>query len=164
MAQRDDCVGLLKAVTDAEENLRSDLDQYDKPTKRSLLTSLTKQGDDAQSRLGDIQQTLQGFAALQKQMDKNEKDKQCLRDLYLVDPQDDLKKIEMNKDTLLEGAYEWILHTAEWAAFTSWDSSSTAASSSLMWFEGHAGTGKTILLMGIIRQLSKQSAAYTGYG
>ncbi len=41
----------------------------------------------------------------------DEKDIECLRDLFPVDPQDDIETIEMNKDKLLYEAYKWILDT-----------------------------------------------------
>ncbi len=83
------------------------------------MAGLLKHGEDTESRLGDIHQTLQEFVTLQKHMNRDDEDKQCLRDLFLVDPQDDMEKIERKKDTLLDGSYEWILSTDEYAAFTS---------------------------------------------
>ncbi len=120
IAQREDWDGFLKAVTDAEEDFRSGWDQYGRIEEKNLLIQLVKRGEDAQSRLGDIHQTLQDFVSQLKQMrldDQDRQDRQCLRDLFLVDPQDDLEKIEMKKDTLYDGAYQWILGTDEYASF-----------------------------------------------
>ena len=84
-------------------------------------------------------------------------DTECLRDLRVVDPRDDIKKIENNKDELLDDAYKWILRTKEYAAFTNWsDDESDLSPCRLLWIKGHAGTGKTMLLIGIIRELSNQ--------
>jgi hypothetical protein len=70
-----------------------------------------------------------------------------------------MKKIEQNKDDLLDEAYKWVLNTEAYAAFTSWsDNDSAVPPCRLLWIKGHAGTGKTMLLMGIIRELSSQPA------
>jgi hypothetical protein len=82
----------------------------------------------------------------------------CLRALYVINPQDDMARIEGNKDKLLYDAYKWILHTDKYAAFTTWDDSDPS-SCRLLWIKGYAGTGKTMLLIGVIRELSKQLAA-----
>ncbi|RYO78031.1 hypothetical protein DL764_010155 [Monosporascus ibericus] len=112
-----------------------------------------------ETRLGDIHQTLQDFIALQTTMRTDDENMACLRALYVVNPQDDMARIEGNKDKLLYDAYEWILRTAKYAAFRTW-ADSDLPSCRLLWIKGHAGTGKTMLLIGIIRELSKQLAAF----
>jgi DNA replication protein DnaC len=70
-----------------------------------------------------------------------------------------MERIEKSKDKLLDDAYKWILSTKEYAAFTNWDDSEPDFSSCrLLWIKGHAGTGKTMLMIGIIRELSYQPA------
>ena len=84
----------------------------------------------------------------------------CCRDLRVVDPQHDMERIEKSKDELLDDAYQWILHTPEYEAFTNWDDSrSDRPPRRLLWIKGHAGTGKTMLMIGLIRQLSDQPVA-----
>ncbi|RYP20807.1 hypothetical protein DL767_009392 [Monosporascus sp. MG133] len=102
---------------------------------------------------------LQDFIALQTTMRTDDENMACLRALYVVNPQDDMARIEGNKDKLLYDAYEWILRTAKYAAFRTWDDSDLP-SCRLLWIKRHAGTGKTMLLIGIIRELSKQLAAF----
>lgn len=107
----------------------------------------------------DIRQTLEQFIVQQKERQTDEEDTKCLCDLFVVDPQDDMETIEMKKDELLDDAYKWILDTKEYAAFTNWTNNKSSLSSCrLLWVKGHAGTGKTMLLMRIIRQLSAQPA------
>jgi len=92
----------------------------------------------------------------------DDKDKKCLRDLYVVDPQDDMEKIEKNKDTLLNEAYKWILNLEEYEAFTNWSTAGSALPPCrLLWVKRPVGIGKTMLLMGIIRELVSQSAKFT---
>jgi hypothetical protein len=50
----------------------------------------------------------------------NEEDTKCRRELFVVDPQDDMETIEKKKDRLLDDTYEWILDTEEYIAFTNW--------------------------------------------
>ncbi|RYP17831.1 hypothetical protein DL765_004315 [Monosporascus sp. GIB2] len=80
----------------------------------------------------------------------------CRRDLRVVDPRHDIKRIEESKDKLLEDAYRWILRTPKYIAFTNWDDSGPDCPRRLLWIKGHAGTGKTMLMIGLIRQLSPQ--------
>ena len=91
---------------------------------------------------------------------KNNIESACRRDLRVVDPQHDMERIEKGKDELLDDAYQWILRTPEYAAFTNWDDSgSDRPPRRLLWIKGHAGTGKTMLMIGLIRQLSHQPVA-----
>jgi hypothetical protein len=84
---------------------------------------------------------------------------ECLQHLYMVNPEDEMTRIENNKDKLLYASYEWILHHDEYVAFTTW-AKSNRPPCRLLWIKGHAGTGKTMLLIGIIRELLKQPSAF----
>ncbi len=64
---------------------------------------------------------------------------------------------------MLDDSYKWLRSTEEYAAFTSWGDnegggSSCRPSCRLLWVAGHAGTGKTMLLIGIVRELSRPLA------
>jgi hypothetical protein len=157
LANLDDWDGNLKSVTDAEDALQKDSDQYNSQYAKSLLRRLVELGEERQSLLGDIRQALRDYIALQKQMHMDDTDTKCLQDLRVVDPRDDMKKIENKKDELLDDAYKWILRTREYAAFTNRsDDEPNLSPCRLLWIKGHAGTGKTMLLIGIIRELSDQ--------
>ena len=111
-------------------------------------------------RLGDVYQTLQDFISLQKDAWRDDIEAACRRDLRVVDPQHDMERIERSKDELLDDAYNWILRSPEYAAFTNWDNGgSDCPPCRLLWIKGHAGTGKTMLMIGLIRQLSHQPVA-----
>jgi archaellum biogenesis ATPase FlaH len=83
-------------------------------------------------------------------MDKT--DKQCLADLRVTDPRDDKNRIEQTKGGLLCDSFRWILDNAE---FQQWRDNKE---SRLLWIKGDAGKGKTMLLIGIIDELSQQVA------
>ncbi|KAL6834442.1 WD40 repeat-like protein [Trichoderma camerunense] len=143
-------------VEDAEATLQKDSDQYNKFHAKSALAQLVERAKSMEELLGDIHQTLREFLTLQKELQLDEIDRKCRWDLRVVDPRDDMKKIENKKDTLLPEAYEWVLGTEQYTRFTQWDGPLDHSSCQLLWIKGHAGTGKTMLLMGIIRSLEKQ--------
>lgn len=152
----DDWDSDLKTVEDAEATLQKDSDQYNKFHAKSALAQLVERAKSMEELLGDIHQTLREFLTLQKELQLDEIDRKCRWDLRVVDPRDDMKKIENKKDTLLPEAYEWVLGTEQYTRFTQWDGPLDHSSCQLLWIKGHAGTGKTMLLMGIIRSLEKQ--------
>jgi hypothetical protein len=92
-------------------------------------------------------------------MRKDDENQKCLRDLRVISPQDDMERIEQGKENLLDDAYGWIFEDKKYAAFTNWDESHLPPCR-LLWVKGAAGTGKTMLLIGIIRKLSLQPAMF----
>jgi len=68
--------------------------------------------------------------------------------LRSTDPRDDKITIQNRKDDLLKDSYAWILNDK---AFVDWrDDDSTQ----LLWIKGGPGKGKTMLMIGIINELS----------
>ncbi|UKZ62532.1 uncharacterized protein TrAtP1_003777 [Trichoderma atroviride] len=80
---------------------------------------------------------------------------QCLSDLRITDPRDDKLRIESTKGGLLEGSYSWIFEHSD---FQQWHDNKDRP---LLWIKGDPGKGKTMLLCGIINQLSKQRSPKT---
>ncbi|OAL44839.1 WD40 repeat-like protein [Pyrenochaeta sp. DS3sAY3a] len=74
-----------------------------------------------------------------------------LLDLRIEDPRHDKETIEQRKGGLLQEAFVWILDTAE---FIEWRDHSQRR---LLWIKGGAGKGKTMLMCGIINELSLSS-------
>ncbi|KAI1384079.1 NACHT domain-containing protein [Hypoxylon trugodes] len=77
-----------------------------------------------------------------------EEDDKCLMDLRVTDPRDDKTRIERDKGGLFVGSYVWILENDE---FIQWDND---AKQRLLWIKGDPGKGKTMLLCGLIDELS----------
>ncbi|KAJ5165461.1 uncharacterized protein N7500_007291 [Penicillium coprophilum] len=73
----------------------------------------------------------------------------CLRDLRTTDPRDDKDRIEKTNGGLLRDSYSWILENRE---FIQWQESQ---SSRLLWIRGDPGKGKTMLLCGVIEELTR---------
>jgi hypothetical protein len=86
---------------------------------------------------------------LQDEIDKLEK---CTQDLYITDPQRDKARIEETKGGLLEESYHWIFQNLD---FQHWRND---PESRMLWIKGDPGKGKTMLLCGIINELSKPIA------
>lgn len=154
----DDWDSERKRVTDAEDIIREDTAQYFQEQTKARLGELVEHGERIETHLGDIQNTLQDFISMQKDIHRDDMEAACRRDLRVVDPQDDMQRIEKDKDELLDDAYRWILDTTEYASFTNWDGPELSQRR-LLWIKGHAGTGKTMLMIGIIRELSHQPVA-----
>lgn len=74
-------------------------------------------------------------------------DQTCLRDLQTTNPHDDKARIENAKGGLLVDSYRWVLQNED---FKDWRSGGKV---SLLWVQGDAGKGKTMLLCGIIDEL-----------
>ncbi|KAH8742656.1 hypothetical protein F5883DRAFT_668205 [Diaporthe sp. PMI_573] len=76
----------------------------------------------------------------------------CLFDLRLTDPRDDKTRIEQINGSLLKDSYKWVLDHED---FRRWRND---RDSRLLWTKGDAGKGKTMLLCGIIDELSQSRA------
>ncbi|KAK1242727.1 hypothetical protein MKX08_005539 [Trichoderma sp. CBMAI-0020] len=73
----------------------------------------------------------------------------CLPDLRNTDPRDDKARIEAIKGGLLEDSYRWILQHGD---FQQWRNDKDRR---LLWIRGDPGKGKTMLLCGLVNELSK---------
>jgi hypothetical protein len=145
MISLNDWDGDLKLVTDGETNVRNDADQYYQEQTRAFLGTLGK--------------NIKDFISFQKDIHRDNNVSVFRRDLRVVDPQDDMERIEKNKDKLLDDAYNWIFNTEEYTTFTTWENSGrNCPPRQLLWIKGHAGTGKTMLMIGLIRRFSHQPA------
>jgi WD40 repeat protein len=82
-----------------------------------------------------------------------DKDKASLRDLLVADPETELRRIEATKGGLLDDSFQWVLGNAE---FQKWRSSHQ---SQLLWIKGDPGKGKTMLMIGIIKELVQEIQA-----
>ncbi|PYH89874.1 WD40 repeat-like protein [Aspergillus ellipticus CBS 707.79] len=133
----DDWEGDLKAISGLEEALQSRMTQYKFEQVISLVQKLLDTKDD-------------------KIVEKHNK---CMASLRGIDPQSEMNNILGRKDKLIRKVYEWILDTHEYKSFVSWDDPSA---SNLLWIKGQAGTGKTMLLMGIIKELTSSLSVGSG--
>ncbi|KAG4433647.1 hypothetical protein IFR05_010867 [Cadophora sp. M221] len=91
---------------------------------------------------------------IQKSLTEHEQDpldpqsQSCLQDLRITDPREDKKRIEDTKGGLLRDSYRWILEHPD---FQQWRDDTQ---SRLLWIKGDPGKGKTMLISGILDELS----------
>jgi hypothetical protein len=150
----DDWDGELKRVTDAEATVRGYSAQYLQEHTKVSLGKHIQLAEGMETQLTDIHQDLQDIIALEKETRMDDKSQECLRQLYVINPQHDMETLEGKKEELLGDASKWIFERPEYKAFTDWDQPDSPR---LLWIKGPAGTGKTMLLIGIVRELESQS-------
>ncbi|KAJ6153707.1 hypothetical protein N7470_006666 [Penicillium chermesinum] len=73
----------------------------------------------------------------------------CLRDLRTTDPRYDKERLQSLGGGLLESSYRWVLSNP---AFEQWRDSE---SNRVLWIRGDPGKGKTMLLCGIVEELTR---------
>lgn len=93
----------------------------------------------------------EGSTPQQERRTQGGRDGQFLRDLYVTDPREDKIRIETAKGGLLTDVYRSILANSE---FQRWHGDQQ---SKLLWVKGSPGTGKTMLLCGIINELREET-------
>lgn len=154
----------LKQIKEEEAALRIDSDQVKSIDHRKTLQNIDDRSLETMKLVGNIDRTFREFWEEQRKIQTIENDRVLLKQLFVVDPKDDMDAIEMRKDNLLDDAFKWILDVPEFKAFTNDldvynDNQASSDPCRLLWIKGPAGTGKTMLLLGIIRELSERSAA-----
>ncbi|KAI0550554.1 WD40-repeat-containing domain protein [Xylaria curta] len=160
MGKLDDWDGNIQHVKDAETAVREDMDQYYQEQTKTYLNQLNENAYTLTAQLGNIQQDIRSFILEQKAASRDKDDTDCRRELRVVDPQDDMTRIENNKDPLLDDAYKWIFETSEYKRFINWeDGGPDSPQRQILWLKGHAGTGKTMLMIGLIREFSNHPVA-----
>jgi hypothetical protein len=81
-------------------------------------------------------------------MDDTKMDR-CLCDLRITDPRVDKGRIEASKDSILKDCYSWILDDP---AFQQWKDDNDTR---LLWIKGDPGKGKTMMMIGLVKELSE---------
>ncbi|KAL7903891.1 NACHT domain-containing protein [Trichoderma velutinum] len=102
-------------------------------------------GDDARIHQGD------NHYHSTNEKSREDEDMKCLTDLRITDPRDDKTRIEATKGGLFKDSYRWILEHRD---FRQWRDDER---SRLLWIKGDPGKGKTMLLCGIVNELSPQT-------
>ena len=147
----DDWNGNLKTVQDAENAVRQDSEAYNTEQIKMDLEQLVGIAKKKETKLQNIHLVLQDQVSMQMEREDN----QCLQHLRLTDPRDDMTRIEVTKGGLLEDSYVWILSHRD---FIDWrDGDETQ----LLWIKGDAGKGKTMLLIGIVKELQQLKSTHS---
>jgi Cdc6-like AAA superfamily ATPase len=165
--------GALASIEAAESGFRQDKNDYNTEiirlttediglTLQKHLEVALRQEDSLRSNLNHVLKNQEvANSLLQQQVSQQasdkleEKDEEFIDLLCLSDPQYDQKRIETSKGGLLEASYDWILED-----FNQWRDDKQ---SRLLWIEGSPGKGKTMLLCGIMKELSKSTTSLLSY-
>ncbi|KAK1688658.1 pfs domain-containing protein, partial [Colletotrichum godetiae] len=81
--------------------------------------------------------------------------RECLRDLFLTDPYEDMMALKRKKGERAKGTCAWILGTDELTAWLANTPESTLASTDVLWLHGNPGTGKSTMSMFLAEALSE---------
>ncbi|PYI33509.1 hypothetical protein BP00DRAFT_392206 [Aspergillus indologenus CBS 114.80] len=80
----------------------------------------------------------------------------CLRDLRITNPRDDKARIQDFKGGLLMDSYRWVLSNDEFRKWRDDGEPDRGVNDRLLWIRADPGKGKTMLLCGIIDELTKE--------
>ena len=146
----DNWAGLLRNVVKASEELMIKWAVYSEAKANFVRDQIADTTDKMKTQLESIHQTLEEYIKQQNERIIDEDSQACLSHLFVVNPLDDMTRIEKRKEPLIEDALSWLLESKEFKSLTNWDD----PTGRLLWIKGNAGTGKTMLSMGIVRALS----------
>jgi hypothetical protein len=135
LVKLDDWDGKLTDIKESEKNFRHDSDAYRAQYQIEILKG--------------ISEAIEHQAVVREEMKLNEDNQKFIHGLLLTDPSVDMRRIETRKDKLLENSYVWILQRPE---FLNWRD---GEGGQLLWVKGEPGKGKTMLAIGLIRELLK---------
>jgi hypothetical protein len=157
-----DWEGLLKEVIDAERALEKDSTQFRDEQEKLALSRLVDSAQVRETELKamhkDIHRALEDQLTFQKGLREDQKNRAYFEDIYVTNPQETMARIERKKGGLLNEVFKWVLDNPQYILLTDSNRSVTGSPNQLLWIKGHAGTGKTMLMIGIIRELSGQLA------
>ncbi|KAL4725922.1 hypothetical protein ACLX1H_006596 [Fusarium chlamydosporum] len=145
----DDWAEKLTEVKEAENRIRQDIEQYKDQETRSSLQEMEKTAASQEQILTGIYKILREEARLREKSEQNDEDKKCLKALFITDPRDDREAMQEQKGTPLVDSYGWILRNPKYQKFLD------DPESRVLWINGLPGKGKTMLVFGLLDELSK---------
>ncbi|ETS73749.1 hypothetical protein PFICI_14695 [Pestalotiopsis fici W106-1] len=153
----DDWQGALKTVKDAEELVERDSEKFNDFAKLSHLKTSAetreRQLNEVLAGLQAVPTAIERQTAKQQEWRMEDEDMKCLRALrgLTVASRDEVRTIESRKEPLLAEACQWVLDTEEYKTFINNDE----VDARLLWVRGGPGAGKTMLTMGIMRDITE---------
>lgn len=117
-------------------------------TQYNMQQNLDFKQQDSEA-LKDINNNLQELPSLQRDFREKDKDDECMRDLRISDPEDDMERIETSKGKPLPESSNWIIHHPY---FADWRNNEATR---LLWVRADPGKGKTMLMINIIKELQR---------
>ncbi|KAK6703766.1 hypothetical protein SNK04_013701 [Fusarium graminearum] len=148
----DDWQDKVDAIKEAEDSLRKDVKQHNSEELKSRLRSIDNALSYLRLDVKAVKSAVQDQTLVLSQIHHDENDQRCLQDLHIIDPEAHKMKIEKAKGGLLKDSYCWILGHDDFRRF--WNDPENR----LLWIKGDPGKGKTMLLCGIIDQLTPRTS------
>lgn len=148
LVQLHDWEGQINDVTEATAAIYKSSQEYSTQQIVDFIEQETKTLRDISLILKKQTLMQRGSQEQAKKDQEEERYRSCLRELRLTNPEDDMKRIEDSKDPLLHESFVWILSHP---CFIEWIDDKM---NQLLWIKGDPGKGKTMTLIGIIKQLS----------
>ena len=128
------------------DDWQSNMDNVDRTEATVQRTASDYRGQQSNSYLG-----------LMVNMHKSETQSKIMGELYITDMAAEIQSLEKRKEDLLDESYRWILEDKRYQDFVDWRNGNSRR---LLWIKGDAGTGKSMLLIGIVRQLTAHLETY----
>lgn len=151
----------LDHIKEEETRLEKKFEKVLSGTGVQQLKKLAEEAEGSRKALSDILDNMQELVRIsQSQKDilerterrlSNDEDRRCRDTLQATDPTLDKARIEEDNGGLLRDSYCWVLDHVD---FQKWRD---ARCGQLLWIKGDPGRGKTMLLCGIIDELSKMA-------
>ncbi|KAJ5223161.1 uncharacterized protein N7469_009401 [Penicillium citrinum] len=144
-----------------ESNLEEKFEKVLSASSVQQLKKLASEANSSRKALNDILDNIQELVRMSRnqkdilerteQRLSNAEDQRCRDTLQATDPSLDKARIEEDKGGLLRDSYCWVLDHVD---FQRWRN---ARCGQLLWIKGDPGKGKTMLICGIIDELSKMA-------
>lgn len=144
-----------------ESNLEEKFEKVLSASSVQQLKKLASEANSSRKALNDILDNIQELVRISRnqkdilerteQRLSNAEDQRCRDTLQATDPSLDKARIEEDKGGLLRDSYCWVLDHVD---FQRWRN---ARCGQLLWIKGDPGKGKTMLICGIIDELSKMA-------
>lgn len=158
----DDWASKVDDIKKHDKELREKFEEVVTATSLEELKKLSVNADESGEKLSAILNEIKQLTEIAREgLTLREKmDRRMLRDeerayinaLGATNPVDDKTRIEEDKGGLLEGSCSWVInHTT----FQEFHGSGSDTKGRLLWIRGDPGKGKTMLVCGIINELSR---------
>ncbi|KAK3940931.1 hypothetical protein QBC46DRAFT_287372 [Diplogelasinospora grovesii] len=118
------------------------------------LDDVTKAENSVKAAAGDFGvRQANSYLGLLVSMHLSKAQDDIMQKCCVTDMTAEIESLQKRKDLLLADSYKWILDNQEYKDFTDWHHGNTKR---LLWIKGDPGKGKTMLLIGVIRELTVQ--------
>ncbi|KXH46863.1 hypothetical protein CNYM01_00709 [Colletotrichum nymphaeae SA-01] len=144
----DDWNGQLDQIKASSAAVSQRSKEYNSQRSYRRLNDAALNAELQHKKLTEVLEAIDFQTKRQEKTQQDQIDKNCLTDLYQTNPRNDKKRIQETKGGLLRDCYDGILHHSDYKRFRA-DSEKR-----LLWIKGDPGKGKTMLMCGIVDELT----------